>query len=226
MKILVIGGGKVGAFLALKLAHDGHVVRVLESDHDIAQKLEDRISAEGLRANCLVLVGDGTNVKLLKDADIGRADWVLAVSGLDDVNLVAAQLARTLGVDKVLARLNDPANRETFKALGIKTVAVTDLMAKALELDLKADVLDRAAVLAHGQIVVTEINVGPDFVARPLRDIEIPVHSVIVAVEHDDAVLIARGETVISFGDRIVASSLIDTAHELPLIFKAEGADH
>ena len=97
--------------------------------------------------------------------------------------------------------------------------------AKALELDLKADVLDRAAVLAHGQIVVTEINVGPQFDVRPLRDIEIPVHSVIVAIEHDDAILIARGDTVIGPGDRIVASSLIDDADELPVIFKAEGAE-
>jgi trk system potassium uptake protein TrkA len=56
-------------------------------------------------------------VKLLKDADVARADRVLAVSGEDDVNLVAAQLARTFGVGSVLARLNDPASRQIFKAL-------------------------------------------------------------------------------------------------------------
>jgi trk system potassium uptake protein TrkA len=222
MKALVIGGGKVGSFLALKLAHDGHVVRVIESRYEIAQKLEDKVSDEDLRGNCLVLVGDGTDVKLLKDADIARSDWVLAVSGRDDVNLVAAQLADTFGVDRVLARLNDPANRDTFKALGIKAVAVTDLMAKALELDLKADVLDRAAVLAHGQLVVSEINVGPGFETRPLRDIEVSADSVIVAVERDDDVHIARGDTIIGPGDRVVAASLIETADKLPGTFCAE----
>ena len=225
MKTLVIGGGKVGTFLALKLAHDGHVVTVIESGRDIAQRLEDKVSKENLRSNCLVFVGDGTDVKLLKDADIARADWVLAVSGRDDVNLVAAQLAKTLGVDKVLARLNDPANRETFKALGIKAVAVTDLMAKALELDLKSDLLERAAVLAHGRLVVSEITVGPDFDARLLRDIEVPVSTVIVAVENNDEVRIARGDTIIGPGDRIVASSLIDSADELPVVFRAESAE-
>lgn len=225
MKTLVIGGGKVGAFLALKLAHDGHVVTVVESHHDIAQKLEDKVSKENLRSNCLVFVGDGTNVTLLKDADIARADWVLAVSGKDDVNLVAAQLAKTLGVEKVLARLNDPANRETFKALDIKAVAVTDLMARTLELDLKSDVLERAAVLAHGRLVVSEITVGQNFETRPLRDIEVPISSVIVAVERDDEVHIARGDTLIGPSDRVVASSLIDAADELPVIFAAEGAE-
>ncbi len=222
MKTLVIGGGKVGSFLALKLAHDGHVVRVIESRYDIAQRLEDKISDEDLRSSCLVLVGDGTDVKLLKDADIARSDWVLAVSGKDDVNLVAAQLANTFGVHKVLARLNDPGNRETFRALGIKAVAVTDLMAKALELDLKSDVLDKAAVLAHGKLVISEISVGPGFETRPLRDIRIPANSVIVAIERDDKVQIARGDTIIGPGDRVVASSLIDTADELPIAFCAE----
>jgi trk system potassium uptake protein TrkA len=225
MKTLVIGGGKVGAFLALKLAHDGHVVTVVESRYDVAQKLEDKVSKENLRSNCLVFVGDGTDVKLLKDADIARADWVLAVSGRDDVNLVAAQLAKTLGVDKVLARLNDPANSETFKALDINAVAVTDLMAKTLELDLKSDVLDRAAVLAHGRLVISEIRVGRNFEARPLRDIEVPASTVIVAVESDDDVHIARGDTMIGPRDWVVASSLIDTADELPVIFEAESAE-
>lgn len=226
MKTLIIGGGKVGAFLALKLAHDGHVVTVVESGHHIAQRLEDKVSSENLRSNCLVFVGDGTDVKLLKDADIARADWVLAVSGRDDVNLVAAQLAKTLGVEKVLARLNDPANRDTFKALDIKAVAVTDLMAKTLELDLKSDVLERAAVLAHGRLVVSEIMVGPGFDARLLRDIAVPTSTVIVAVERDDEVHIARGDTMIGPGDTVVASSLIDAADKLPVIFNAESAEH
>jgi trk system potassium uptake protein TrkA len=164
-------------------------------------------------------------VKLLKEADITRSDWVLAVSGRDDVNLVAAQLAGAFGVQKVLARLNDPSNRETFKVLDIRTVAVTDLMAKALELDLKSDALERAALLAHGQLVVSEIHVGAGFEMRPLRDIEIPADSVIVAVDRDAEVHIARGDTIIGPGDTVVASSLIDTADKLPGVFCAQGAE-
>ncbi len=225
MKALLIGGGKVGAFLAVKLAKEGHVVRVIEARRDVARKLEDKLSdSPRLRDRCLVLVGDGTDVDLLKSADIARSDWVLAVSGKDDVNLVAAQLATTFGVGKVLARVNDPSNKATFEALDIRTVAVTDLMANVLELDLKSDALDSAAFLAHGKLVVSEINVGPGFETRPLREIAIPKDSVIVAIERGPEIVIPRGDTIIKPGDRVVASSLIDTADELPVVFCAKGA--
>ncbi|GMR02708.1 MAG: NAD-binding protein [Acidimicrobiia bacterium] len=215
MRVLVVGGGKVGSYLARKLARSGHTVSVIEPRHDVAIKV---VGETGV----IVFEGDGTDVELLKRADVHRSDWVLAVSGKDDVNLVAAQLGRTLGAKKVLARLNDPANSPTFSALGIRTVAVTDLMVGVLERDLKVDALEASVLLAHGKLTVSEFEVGSAFEARPLQDVDIPPSSVIVAVERDDDLVVPRGPTMIRPGDRVVATSLVDKEGDLHSAFRAQ----
>jgi len=215
VRALIVGGGKVGSYLARKLARSGHTVTVIEPRHDVAMKV---VGETGV----IVFEGDGTDVELLKRADVHRSDWMLAVSGKDDVNLVASQLGKTLGATKVLARLNDPANSPTFAALGIKTVAVTDLMVGVLERDLKVDVLEASVLLAHGKLSVTEFEVGPTFEEKALQDIDVPSFSVIVAVERGDVLIVPRGPTVIRPGDRIVATSLVDKASDLLVEFCAE----
>ena len=122
MRVTLIGGGKVGSFLSRELHDAGHAVTVVEDHAGRAKTLTDD-------SKVLVLEGDGTDINLLMGADTGRADWVLAVTGLDEVNLVACQLAITLGARHVLARLNNPLNRPTFEARKIPVVAVTDVMA-------------------------------------------------------------------------------------------------
>jgi len=214
MRVLVVGGGKVGSYLARKLARSGHTVSVIEPRHDVAIKV---VGETGV----IVFEGDGTDVELLKRADVHRSDWILAVSGKDDVNLVAAQLGRTLGAKKVLARLNDPANSPTFSALGIRTVAVTDLMVGVLERDLKVDALEASALLAHGKLTVSEFEVGSVFEARPLQDVDIPPSSVIVGVERGDDLVVPRGPTMIHPGDRVVATSLVDKEGDLHSAFCA-----
>jgi trk system potassium uptake protein TrkA len=218
MRVLIIGGGKVGSYLARRLAGEGHVVTVIEPRHSTAKRVKEETGVN-------VFEGDGTDADLLKRADVGRSDWALAVSGRDEVNLVAAQLARALGVKKVIARMNDPANSPTFKALGIRTVAVTDLMVGVLERDLRVDALEATVLLAHGKLTVSEFEVGPKFEAGALQDIDLPVSSVIVIIERHGELITPRGPVMIEPGDRIVASSLSEAASELPLIFKCDGAE-
>ena len=103
MRTLIIGGGKVGSYLAPALVGAGHTITLVELDPGRAQSLGDR-------SDLLVLAGDGTEVDVLNRADAARSDWVLGVTGKDEANLVACQLAKTLGAKRVIARLNDPSS--------------------------------------------------------------------------------------------------------------------
>lgn len=208
MRIILIGGGKVGSYLARELHKTGHVVIVIEEAHRHAAALTDT-------SKVLVLEGDGTDVNLLKTADVHRADWVLAVTGLDEVNLVACQLGLTLGARRVLARLNNPLNRPTFDALEIPVVAVTDLMATLISREVEVSALTRIALLGRGNISVYEIDLPPDFVERPVSDIRFPAGALLVTVVSGNKVVVPVASTRLKPGDRVAAVSSINLEDEV-----------
>lgn len=203
MRVTLIGGGKVGSFLARELHEAGHVVSVIEEAHSHAQTLTDE-------SKVLVLEGDGTDVNLLKAADTSRADWVLAVTGLDEVNLVACQLALTLGARRVLARLNNPLNRPTFEALKIPVVAVTDIMATLISREVEVPESRHVTLLGRGEISVYEVDIPDHFDARPVAEVRLPSESLLIAVITDNEVRVPTATTQLRPGDQVTAVSRVD----------------
>lgn len=141
MRVVIVGGGKVGSHLARELRRNGLAVVVIESDEARALEVAEDTGA-------LVIEGDGTDVRILAEADVDHAGYLVAVTGADEDNLVACQLARTsFGCQKVLARVNDPRNDRTFEALGVPWVGVTDLLVQVLSRQMDLAHLTRVATL-------------------------------------------------------------------------------
>lgn len=205
MRIVIIGGGKVGSYLTRVMREAGHVVAVIEQDAGRAENIAEETEA-------LVLEGDGTDVELLNTAGVDRADWVLAVTGQDESNVVACQLAATLGASRVLARLNNPRNRPTFEALGIPVVAVTDLMVQVISREVEADVgeLVRLALLGRGQVSLLEVSIPDDTDEPEVIDLDLPEPSILVTVVRGDAVVVPRANTRLRPGDRVLAVTTVD----------------
>jgi trk system potassium uptake protein TrkA len=203
MRVTLVGGGKVGSFLARELHEAGHVVTVIEEAHSHAQAISDE-------SKVLVLEGDGTDVNLLNAADTSRADWVLAVTGLDEVNLVACQLAITLGARHVLARLNNPLNRPTFEALQIPVVAVTDVMATLISREVEVPEFRHVTLLGRGEISVYEVDIPDHFDARPVAEVRLPRESLLIAVVSEKEVRVPTATTQLQPGDQVTAVSSVD----------------
>jgi trk system potassium uptake protein TrkA len=201
MRVVVVGGGKVGVYLARHLSKTGQVVSVIEEKPERARK----VTAE---TKVLVFEGDGTDIELLRAADVHRSDWVLAVTGQDEDNLVAAQLSLTLGAKHVLARMNDPANKATFDALGIQYVAVTDLMVSVISTEVAVPDFQRTDLFAGGKVIVLELDIPNDFEATRVQDLDLPGDAVLVTVVHGDQVSVVRGDSRVRPGDRVIAASL------------------
>jgi trk system potassium uptake protein TrkA len=202
MRILLIGGGKVGSYLARELVEAGHAVSVIEPIAERAHEVTEESKA-------LVFEGDGTDVSLLKDADVHRTDWVVAVTGRDEVNFVACELALQLGAKRVLARLNNPRNRPTFDAVGTPVVAVTDLMARVISREVSLPDLGRIAVIGNAELSLCEIEVGAGVPDVPLSELQLPESSLLVTVERDGSAWVPGRDTVLKPGDRVTAVTLL-----------------
>jgi len=203
MRIVITGGGKVGGFLARELSEAGHVVTVIEQNPDLARRLGESLSA-------LVLHGDGTDVTVLREAEVGRADWLLAVTGLDEENLVACELAQTLGVGRVLARLNNPRNHATFDALGLPVVAVTDLIARVISREVDLSDFERVAVLGRGKLSLMEVEIQPGTPKRLVAGLALPPDTILVARVRGADAEVPGAYTMLAPGDRVLAVTTVE----------------
>ncbi len=126
MKALVVGCGRVGASLARTLDGAGWDVAVVDEREDALDRLGD-----GWRQG--FVVGQGIDLDVLEEAGIGDADTVVAATDGDNTNIVIAQVARLrYEVDRVAARIQDPARAEFYRGRGIEIVSPTQFAIGAL----------------------------------------------------------------------------------------------
>ena len=119
MYIIIVGGGKVGYYLAKTLAPEKHKLVLIEEDGQLCDKIAGELNDLGVG----LINGDGTDINYLKDAEIENADILIAVTGYDQNNLVACQLAKNyFTVPRTIARVNNPKNIKVFKRLGVDSV--------------------------------------------------------------------------------------------------------
>ncbi len=128
MYIIVSGGGEVGFYLAREFIEAGHEVLVIEPDAKQRERLEEELGD-------ITLGGEGCRIKCLDEAGVSRADVFIAATDQDEDNLAACQLAKLkYQVPRVVAKLNNPRNRNIFRKLGIEdTVDVAALVLENLK---------------------------------------------------------------------------------------------
>ena len=127
MYIIVVGCSRVGVTIAQSLESEGHNVVVVDRSRENLQKLGRSFSG-------ITVVGSGFAPEVLKEAGIERADVLLAVTDSDNANIVCAQVARKLfNLEKVFARIYDPARAATYQKMGVEIISETQLVVDALK---------------------------------------------------------------------------------------------
>lgn len=201
MKIIIIGGGKVGYYLLKTLTDKKYNVVLIEKNKNVCQSIAEDIDAE-------IICGDGTDIDVLKDAGISEANVVAAVTGSDEENLVDCIIAKTtFGIQKTIARVNNPKNMEMFKALGVdKTVCSTAVIANLIEYELDRDNFKIIQTFERGAMILVEIKVDKDVLWRDclIKDLDLPGECVITSILREDKAIYPRGNTRILENDHIL----------------------
>ena len=127
MYVIVVGCSRVGVTIAQSLESEGHSVVVVDRNRENLQKLGRSFSG-------ITVVGSGFAPEVLKEAGIGRADVLLAVTDSDNANIVCAQVAKKLfNLERVFARIYDPARAATYQKMGVEIISETQLVVDALK---------------------------------------------------------------------------------------------
>jgi trk system potassium uptake protein TrkA len=202
MRVLIVGGGKVGQHLAGGLIASRHTVTLVDWDPQACEQAR----ALGIEAVC----GDACTPECLERAQIRRSDAVVAVTGVDENNLVAAFLARReYGVPRVIARVNDPANAWLFTPVRGIDVAVSQahLISTILQEELSLGAMVTLASLRGGRFAVMEDRIpgGSALVGRTIRQVSLPPHTAIVAAVRAGQLLIPDRDFTFEEGDEVIA---------------------
>ncbi len=218
MKMIVMGGGKTGRNLARTLLDRKYEVSVIERDRARCARLADDLDAAIFR-------GDGTNVSVLEAAGTQEADCFMAVTGVDQDNLVASQLAKEhFHAKKVIARVNDPRNVETFRLLGISNVVCSaEVLTRMIEQEADQAHMHLIATLNQGKAGICSITL-PAYSAldgTPLRDVEFPSGTLVISVIRDGVLTIPNGSTILQKGEELVAVTGEKTQKALVKILSA-----
>ncbi len=205
MRIIIVGCGKLGYYLAKTLAPHKHHLVLIEEDPDMCQKISGELSGLGIT----LFHGDGTSVNDLREAEIEDADILIAVTGHDQNNLVACQLAKDyFGIPRTIARVNNPKNINVFRALGVDSaVSSTAFIADIIEHEVDWEGINHMLSQKVGSLRIHEFQVMEQSKAagKKVADIKLPAGIILVSLIRSKEATVPNGQTEILPGDTIIA---------------------
>lgn len=210
-KIMIAGGGNIGAGLARSLEKN-HSVKLLERSRDRAEQLSEMLD------NTIIFCGDASDQELLSEEHIEQVDVFIAVTNDDEVNIMSAMLAKRMGAQKTMVLIQRGAYVDLVQggeidiAISPQQATISALLTHVRRGDivnvysLRKGAAEAIEAVAHGDKNTSKV------VGRAIADIKLPAGTTIGAIVRNDDVLIAHDDTMIMSGDHVIMF-LIDKKH-------------
>lgn len=211
----IIGGGNVGYMLAKSLEDLKIKTKIIEKNYERCEFLSQEL------AKTLVINGDGTNLKLLDEEEIGESDVVISVTNNDERNLLCSLLVKQLGVKRVISRVSKVLNIPLFEKVGIdiavssKTSAINEVRNDIDETD-----VDILALVEQGEGEVLEILLNKDFNGMLIKDLRFPAPAIVGVVQRRSSVIIPKGDTKLNSQDILIIFTKAENADKVKSYFK------
>ena len=220
-KVMIIGGGKTGYYLAGKLAEFGIAVKIIEKSKERCYYLSTHLD------DVMVLHGDATDTSLLEEENLDEMDAFVAATGFDEENLLLALIAKQRGIEDVISKVSHQSYKDLIEKMGIDmALNPLDIVASTILRYVQGSKKVIASLLIQGQAEIMEIIASNDMKLAnvPLKDVALPDGVLIAAIHRGQQVIIPNGDTRILADDKVTIFCLLTDIGELEKLFTAKRA--
>ncbi len=221
--IMILGGSRTSYYLSKMLTESGHHVKLIEKDFDRCRQLSDNLP------KTVIIHGDGAQQELLLEEGLSSQDAFVALTGLDEENILISIYATTLSVPTVISKVNRVELANLASKLGLDHLltpqkCVADILvsyARALENSLGSNV-ETLYKLMDDKAEALEFNVRPDFkgIKIPLKELELKSNILLAGILRDRRPIIPGGNDMILPGDRVIVIAADHRLNDLSDILK------
>ena len=221
--VMIVGGGKIAYYLARQLIESGLHVKIIEKDEDTCEKLCE------LLPKAQILHGDGTDHELLHEEGIDNTDALIALTGIDEENIILSMYANSLNVDKVITKVNNSRLADMVSNVGVESlISPKDIAANSIISYVRAmtnatgsnvETLHRIAD-GNAEALEFRVRAGNRCVGIPLKDLPIRDNVLIGAIIRGGTCIIPGGNDCIQAGDSVIIVTTINGLEELNKILK------
>ena len=204
-RVIIVGAGETGMALASVLDHTNISVKIIDKDSEKCTSLAEKLE------KVIVICGDGTDRDLLQEENIGDVDFMVAITGDEESNVLISLQAKGLGAKKTITRINKLSYIPIVSAIGIDTVVSARLSAirAILQYIRKGKIISVAPLKGeHAEAIEAEALETSDIVNIPLSKVKFPKGAIVGAVVRGDEIIVPVGDTIIKPKDRLIIFAL------------------
>lgn len=219
-KVMIIGGGKTGLFLAQRLADFNISVKIIERSKERCYYLAEHLE------NVIILHGDGTDINLLEEENLDDMDALVTSTGFDEDNLLLALMAKNRGIDDVIAKVSRGIYADMVSQMGVdmalnpQDIAVSQILRI---IQGKKRIVSSQLIQGQAEIMEVIVDQRMKIVDKPLKKMQLPDGVLFAAIHRGSELIIPNGDTVIQYDDRLLIVCLLSDMVKLEKILRNTG---
>lgn len=218
-RVMIIGGGKTGLYLAQRLSEFGISVKIIETDKARCQYLSGKLN------DVLILHGDATDVNLLEEENIDEMDAFVTTTGYDEENLLLALMAKQRGIEDVIAKVSRESYSALIESMGIDmALNPLDMTASHILRFIQGSKRIISSQLIQGQAEIIEVVADEHMrlIDRPIKSLDLPEDVIIAAIHRGTQLIIPNGSTIIEEDDRVIIIFLLADVSDIEKVLRSE----